>query len=668
MVVDDFTALLEGPEFRWNGMLSVGAPVILTYSFADRNLREGEGGSVISPLQTAFRSRIQDALDSASEAAGLVFLEVREGGMLNFMGASGTDTSFAFLPFTTPDFGGEITDIVMATDPGILEFNPGGIMFEITLHEIGHALGLKHPFEGAVTLSDRLDNTNVTLMSYTQAGRNKTEFQELDLDALTHLYGPAFDPADRGWRIAVDELTGTAVLAGGDLADTMIGVLGQSTILGGAGGDTLVGRGFDDRLSGQTGDDLLILTDGGRAAGGAGSDIIAANGFAEAVGLGGAGDDRIEASAFTHQVMGNGDGQDTVVLASGFDQFLRAHVHGFGLGLVAWGIEGGAVVLRFVDGEAVRIVAAPGTDAATGLSNVAVSLSRAALPDLGSDALALETLNAADTLSRQAFGAAADRLVDGAGASFITLGGGADSLDAGGGDDIVAGGTGADTLGGGTGHDLVSYSGSAVAVTVDLDRQTASGGDATGDRLSGFEGVIGTDLADRLTLGDAGGTAHAGGGADRVAGGLGADALALGTGDDVARADVGADTVQGGAGNDFIQGWRGADLLRGGDGADTLFGDFDDDVIEGGRGDDRLIGGTGRDRFVFDIGFGADRLLDFTASDRLDFRGHDGVAGLDDLTLSAVGSSVLIRDDAGGRLVLADVALSSLDAGDFLFA
>ncbi|MBK9236503.1 MAG: Ig-like domain-containing protein [Rhodoferax sp.] len=65
----------------------------------------------------------------------------------------------------------------------------GSVGYEILLHEIGHALGLGHPFDGTFPLPPAQDNTNNTVMSYTHAGGNKSTFQSYDLLALRWLYG-----------------------------------------------------------------------------------------------------------------------------------------------------------------------------------------------------------------------------------------------------------------------------------------------------------------------------------------------------------------------------------------------------------------------------------------------------------------------------------------------
>jgi serralysin len=100
---------------------------------------------------------------------------------------------------------------------------------------------------------------------------------------------------------------------------------------------------------------------------------------------------------------------------------------------------------------------------------------------------------------------------------------GSDTIRGGAGNDIVEGGTGSDDLDGGANFDTLSYEHSAYAVTVNLATNTVSGGDAAGDRIAGFENVIGGYASDRLT-GNAGSNALTGGyGADILTGGGGAD-------------------------------------------------------------------------------------------------------------------------------------------------
>ncbi len=66
-----------------------------------------------------------------------------------------------------------------------------------------------------------------------------------------------------------------------------------------------------------------------------------------------------------------------------------------------------------------------------------------------------------------------------------------------------------------------------------------------------------------------------------------------------------------------VVGRDGDNLLTGGALADKLYGYAGADTLNGQAGNDYLSGGTGADTFVFGLGFGRDRIVDFSGEDRL---------------------------------------------------
>ncbi len=100
------------------------------------------------------------------------------------------------------------------------------------------------------------------------------------------------------------------------------------------------------------------------------------------------------------------------------------------------------------------------------------------------------------------------------------------------GSDTITGGAGADTLAGGAGIDTLSYATSGAGVRVSLATGAAQRGDAAGDRLTGFEGIIGSPFADRLGGSSAANMLDGGAGNDTMTGGGGRDTLAGGLGRD----------------------------------------------------------------------------------------------------------------------------------------
>jgi Ca2+-binding RTX toxin-like protein len=165
-------------------------------------------------------------------------------------------------------------------------------------------------------------------------------------------------------------------------------------------------------------------------------------------------------------------------------------------------------------------------------------------------------------------------------------GDGNDTIFGGDGNDTIAGGAGADSLSGDTGTDTLDYSASGVGVSVNLASGATSGGDATGDTISGFENLTGSAYNDSLT-GDAG--------ANTISGGAGNDTIYAGGDNDVVYGAAGNDSLFGEAGNDTLDGGTGADYLSGGAGNDLLTGGDDADTISlwDGFGTDTIVGGEG---------------------------------------------------------------------------
>lgn len=76
-------------------------------------------------------------------------------------------------------------------------WEPGSYAYFIILHELGHALGLKHPFEGQSRLPSLYDNQSLTVMSYVAAtGEVGSRFSYypttpmlIDIAAIQTIYG-----------------------------------------------------------------------------------------------------------------------------------------------------------------------------------------------------------------------------------------------------------------------------------------------------------------------------------------------------------------------------------------------------------------------------------------------------------------------------------------------
>ncbi|MBR8831846.1 MAG: hypothetical protein N5P05_002171 [Chroococcopsis gigantea SAG 12.99] len=210
-----------------------------------------------------------------------------------------------------------------------------------------------------------------------------------------------------------------------------------------------------------------------------------------------------------------------------------------------------------------------------------------------------------------------------------------DTLTGTSGDNTINGGAGADSLNGGAGTDSLSYETSTAAVNVNLATNAATGGDATGDIISNFENLTGSNSNDTL-IGSTGiNTINGGGGNDLIDGGVGADSLDGGGGIDTLAYDtstagvnvnLSTNTATGGsATGDVIANFENItgsgfnDSLTGNTAANALVGGNGNDTLTGGAGGDSLTGGAGQDRFVYttlsdSLLAGVDTITDFNAT------------------------------------------------------
>jgi Ca2+-binding RTX toxin-like protein len=119
--------------------------------------------------------------------------------------------------------------------------------------------------------------------------------------------------------------------------------------------------------------------------------------------------------------------------------------------------------------------------------------------------------------------------------------------------DFLIGGPGADVIAGQAGaRDATTYVGSLAGVNIDLHFNSAWGGDATGDAISGIEDVQGSAFDDRLLGSNVSNVLH---------GFLGNDVLEGRGGADNLNGSWGNDTIRAGADGDFLDGGEGVDLL-----------------------------------------------------------------------------------------------------------
>lgn len=199
---------------RWNGDEPVGSPATVTYSFMTRgpSYADATETSTFSPFTTTQQAAAREILGLYAEIANLTFTEVSDsgdGGQIRFglCNQSGS-SAYSYPPGDFPSGGDVWLNRLTDYYYDATGLSHGQYGFSTLAHEIGHALGLKHP--GNYDSSDEppflptvQDSEQYTLMSYNHHPRslyydsatretyawNAESPMLFDVAAIQYLYG-----------------------------------------------------------------------------------------------------------------------------------------------------------------------------------------------------------------------------------------------------------------------------------------------------------------------------------------------------------------------------------------------------------------------------------------------------------------------------------------------
>jgi len=213
-------ALTQSSLSRWNHDDPLGTPVTVTYAFAGEVLGyiASESNDVHRDFLDYERDAIIGALNDVASFTNITFVEVTDIGETDFVIRISTSGSSATLAPTLAEgdtgYGTVSISEHLALrylnperETNYIRYKPGDIDYKHDLsnavstiyHEVGHVLGLSHPFSvGENTVPFPLDtgdeNKFNTVMAYnlgniTSETYQPTSFRVYDVIALQHLYG-----------------------------------------------------------------------------------------------------------------------------------------------------------------------------------------------------------------------------------------------------------------------------------------------------------------------------------------------------------------------------------------------------------------------------------------------------------------------------------------------
>ena len=286
------------------------------------------------------------AMNYVSSVIDLRFAQAGAVSALNtiaFANNTQTDSAgYAYLP-SDAALGSDV--FLDRGEPGNLAPVDGSYAAATMIHELGHAMGLKHPFQSDVNEAPYLpaseDITAWTQMSYnSDPAQDHAVYSPLDIAALQYLYGPSttartgddsytvsasaanfiWDGAGKdtlsaaalsksvtlylepgywgfvGSKAATITSAGQVTVNFGSVIENLVGGAGNDSLYGNASANTVTGGLGDDTLYGAGGDDTLD--------GGAGTDTASYSGLKA--------DYTITPIAGGYTVSGGSEGSDTL--------------------------------------------------------------------------------------------------------------------------------------------------------------------------------------------------------------------------------------------------------------------------------------------------------------------------------------------------------------------
>ena len=193
------SAVPASGDYRIDALLSgyTWSAVTITYSFYEDSVFGGTyyGTEAVSEVSEPVKTNVRAIMAWYGTMINRTFVEVTETpttvGQVRVMRSTAPSYAYAYYP-SSSNLGGDVhlnPSYDRVGDTNGFQHPAGEHGYTTLIHEIGHAIGLKHPHDGTPNLPASEDNHTRTVMSYGFPGESPGTPMGYDIMALQYLYG-----------------------------------------------------------------------------------------------------------------------------------------------------------------------------------------------------------------------------------------------------------------------------------------------------------------------------------------------------------------------------------------------------------------------------------------------------------------------------------------------
>ena len=195
--INGSSAIFSGP---YGGAYSANGEEIATYHFGLNSIEQTAAINALQAWSNVANVKFNQVADNSTTVGDIRFAFTSAANINSWWGYADYPGSYY------PSSGDVWINSKYSSDT---DWSIGSYDYEAIMHEIGHAIGLKHPFEGSVILPKNEDARTYTIMSYSDKnnlfekivnnsnGSKTLSYQNinpstpmvLDIQAIQYLYG-----------------------------------------------------------------------------------------------------------------------------------------------------------------------------------------------------------------------------------------------------------------------------------------------------------------------------------------------------------------------------------------------------------------------------------------------------------------------------------------------